>query len=538
MACIGCDGRPECDSAAHTECWCVTPAQVAANIWLCPYCRLDGTELSEDATEADKHELLADAARHALMDISGPAPGTFSVILSTRRLGAEFTEAKKVLKPFETENGLVLFGHWLMDNNNAGSLDLRLRTAAALGRNDNRLIRHDLSKTKKLKALIRERDRRFGSDRDADTPLTYGMFVRLYRKLKRGKRPRLDSRLLMALILEYAGGVRVGEAAGAGGRHGWEGGAHARTCANRVEVYLDRAKNSTVRETVTISREMESGIDFGADLLEFAAAWGITVSEVTADSTLEAYSYFDTAVVRVSLNGMTPERVEELAADLDEAQQLHDRAIPALAAAARRRREQHDGARYVNVCEGTLDELAPLVPPGTRVPGREQPWWRPCLESCSDLETGARMPGADLLWWLERGYDASINDGPVLLSTIAGSRAAVVSTMPWTPGALAAELRAEFKEVYADLLLNGSEEERRELASIPAGPLGLPKWASHSCRRGGTKRARDTRHLTGASEEDINRHFRWHTAEFKKNMQVSYAGMLSAEQRMAVTRHF
>ena len=47
-----------------------------------------------------------------------------------------------------------------------------------------------------------------------------------------------------------------------------------RIYANRVEVYLDRAKNSTVRETVTISREMESGIDFGADLLEFAAAWG------------------------------------------------------------------------------------------------------------------------------------------------------------------------------------------------------------------------------------------------------------------------
>jgi hypothetical protein len=279
-------------------------------------------------------------------------------------------------------------------------------------------------------------------------------------------------------------------------------------------------------------------MDFGAEIFRFAEQWGIPVREVSEAETLEPYSYLDSSVIRLSLNGLEEEDVAVLAEDLERSPGLEDKVRKPLAAAAHRRRLQHDGARYINVMEGTLDELAPPVPVDAQVPGPEQHWWNESLRGNTELLTGARTAGGRLLWWLARGYDVSINDAPVLRTTVSGTRAGVISPMPWTPGALAAELKREFTAVHGDILIGGTREERAEMASLPAGPLGTPKWASHSCRRGGTKRARDTRHLSGAEVEDIDRHFRWHTAEFMKNMQVSYAGMMSVAQRIAVTLCF
>jgi hypothetical protein len=79
-----------------------------------------------------------------------------------------------------------------------------------------------------------------------------------------------------------------------------------------------------------------------------------------------------------------------------------------------------------------------------------------------------------------------------------------------------------------------------ELKSMPSNIHGKPKWNSHSCRRGGAKRARETMNFTEAKEEDINRHFGWVEEALKggKRRQVAYAGTLPPARRISVTLGF
>ena len=95
----------------------------------------------------------------------------------------------------------------------------------------------------------------------------------------------------------------------------------------------------------------------------------------------------------------------------------------------------------------------------------------------------------------------------------------------------------EMKEAYQDTMERGSEAEYEELSALPMDLAG-PKWNSHSNRRGGTKRSRDTMEQSGARGEDVDRHYGWAIADFKKTRQVAYAGTLPASRRMAVTAFF
>jgi len=484
-------------------------------------------------------------------DLEAPAPGTYGVFLSTRNLAKKFTGEKKIERPFESVNGLCHFGRWLMDTDNAGSLDLRIRIGALLGRIDNPGITIDLTKDRSVKAVLKERDRRFGSDRGADTPLPLVMFTKVCARLRRRLRERLDSRLLLALIMEFMGGLRVGEAAGAGDRHGWQCGRRTRVFRDRVEVLLERSKASTAEEWVTVARHTEvSQVDLGAELKVHAKAWGLRWDAARSE-TGERYEFLDYAVARLSLDGFSAERMAEFEDHLRTQPGMSERVVSHLSGAAPRRRALHAGARYVNMAGGTLEELLPRAPVSERQPGPEQFWWRPCLMEglgepgavgglAAELKFGIRRPCPQLIWWLERGYDVRLLDGPMLGSTASGSRAQVITHMPWTPGSLAGELKEHFEAAFLEVLQGSNPDERGQLSSLPMGGMGGPKWASHSCRRGGCKLARELNLGVpgGASEEDINRHFRWHTAETKKDRQVSYAGMRDPSARVNVTRRF
>ena len=114
----------------------------------------------------------------------------------------------------------------------------------------------------------------------------------------------------------------------------------------------------------------------------------------------------------------------------------------------------------------------------------------------------------------------------------------LASTMPFTPTSLAAELKREMEEAFAALEPDG--EAAAEIATLPTGLDGAPKWNTHSLRRGGAKKARDLMPVSKAMEEDINRHFGWIEEYMRggKKRQIAYAGTLSATRRIAITKHF
>jgi len=111
--------------------------------------------------------------------------------------------------------------------------------------------------------------------------------------------------------------------------------------------------------------------------------------------------------------------------------------------------------------------------------------------------------------------------------------------MPYTAGSLATCLKAEFEEAYEQLLQAG-DPEVIEASTLPSTLDGVPKWNSHSARRGGTKRARATMELSEAKEEDINYHFGWVEEAMKggRKRQVAYAGTCEADRRVRVTCRF
>ena len=63
-------------------------------------------------------------------------------------------------------------------------------------------------------------------------------------------------------------------------------------------------------------------------------------------------------------------------------------------------------------------------------------------------------------------------DGPMLGSTASGSRAQVITHMPWTPGSSAGELKEHFEAAFFEVLQGSNPDERGQLSSLPMGGGG------------------------------------------------------------------
>ena len=82
--------------------------------------------------------------------------------------------------------------------------------------------------------------------------------------------------------------------------------------------------------------------------------------------------------------------------------------------------------------------------------------------------------------------------GPLLCTTVRGTRGTVPLMMPYTPASLGAELKAKMDEAYDSLMASDEPLTADELSCMPLNLHGRPHWGSHSCRRGGAKHARET----------------------------------------------
>ena len=495
--CAGCDTQPDCERAVHGACWFFGRKHAASACWMCPACRIGGYELSEEITteEAEDAELAA-----SVRTVSGRRQATLGSIETVVKKGEEFARARRIRNVFTHPAALAAYLRWLSEQTSSFSTCL---THARVGGRLSMSLRKDRVNTfkdRRVREQLEEIAERVGTDTVPDVPLPPEMLRDIIATLEAGKRPRLDSRLHVCAVGEYQGGARLGEMTG--DRYGLTCGPRtARIFARRFEGRLQCSKSSTSEEYLTLpDTEGELKLSMRAAVLEMVKRWGLTLSDpVTDPSTGEEYRYIDYAVVRVGLNGISDEQMARLKEDLACTATLTPVVEQELARRADRRRNALDEQqRYINVEEGTRAEMDQLVDR-----------------------------------WTRAGYVASVDDGPLILSSVRGIHRV---PMPWSCGSLSGEAKAAMETAYARLLERGGSADISELDIDSAGP----KWNTHSFRRGGDKLARRLMRKPGCQfkEIDIDLHFRWRVAELSKSQQLHYEGRRGSDERCAVTIDF
>ena len=288
----------------------------------------------------------------------------------------------------------------------------------------------------------------------------------------------------------------------------------------RVEIYYTDRKSSDTLEIVTVTRDTEvSHFDLGADILTMAKIWGMQVREVEGANAQESYQYVDHYVLRLSLNGITeptrklisdglvgvPPGVGGLGHGTD-GTRVREELLNAMKNRSGSHRTEQD--RFVNAGMGTEQDMKEYA-----------------------------------VWWRNRGLSDDLMEvipGPMLLSTVRGSRGTLPVPMPILSGSLGAELKLRMERAYDQIDFTADKSLLNQLSALPQTLGGRPKWNVYSLRRGGAKLSRETMLDSGATEADINFHFGWFEEAMKggKKRQVAYASTVPAERRMKVTKRF
>ena len=359
--------------------------------------------------------------------------------------------------------------------------------------------------------LLDELELDFGDESQGDTPLDHPLFLEIDSigssagLLRFYSGCRLEyTRTRLALYMEYMGGLRVGEAAGGGEGHGLDANSVYLT-SSFLEMLLGHSKNSRRLMHVTVSRETASGLDIGEVLSDYLDAWGMPLfpgaipgseAEGAQEAAPEHPQYF---VCRIDLSGLDAAHIDgALATALDACPETADEATWLLSRARQRREHEKMEARFVN-CSGGSEEDARRV---------------------RDFMRSHRL-------------SAEAVPGPLLRASRRVGSEVRPTHMPLSCASLGADLKVIFTEAHRLVLERGAASPE----DLPGCSVADAKWATHSCRRGGTRRARRTRG-TRVTEVMIDLHFRWRVRELRAQMQRHYAGDDPRAERCAVTAGF
>ena len=121
----------------------------------------------------------------------------------------------------------------------------------------------------------------------------------------------------------------------------------------------------------------------------------------------------------------------------------------------------------------------------------------------------------------------------IVLFPISATLIGILSHQPIAVGTISKTVKAAMKYAHHVETLTG-----RVVPDLVPG--ALPKWGTHSARRGGAKRAMETRHLSGVSPLHIDFHFGWDEMAHAREhtMMWMYAGDAKREERRMVTAFF
>ena len=124
------------------------------------------------------------------------------------------------------------------------------------------------------------------------------------------------------------------------------------------------------------------------------------------------------------------------------------------------------------------------------------------------------------------GLEFDVVPGPLMRAT--HGKALGFSHMPLQPASTYKLLHECLPKAYE--LAQALGDDELDLRGLPA-----PLWGHHSIRRGADTVARQTMHITGATERDIDIIFGWNEALYHAVMQLHYESNLQRERRCVVT---
>jgi hypothetical protein len=126
------------------------------------------------------------------------------------------------------------------------------------------------------------------------------------------------------------------------------------------------------------------------------------------------------------------------------------------------------------------------------------------------------------------GHLVTVIPGPLMRST--HFRSPVRFThMPLTVQSTYEVVHTLFDQAYERLLAQGGDSE------LDLQGLAAPLWGHHSLRRLADTVARQTRAITGATEQDIDMIFGWLEAMYSHKMQLHYESRFDRTRRSMVT---
>jgi hypothetical protein len=500
VKCQGIDGIGGCGAALHAEC----VGGKAGMILRCMQCRV--RDLEVEGCSAEQMEGLRQEA------LESSAEGFY---LSAKTAGARGT-AERWVQEMEAESGiqnstatsagLVKLGKWILRNRLVvpSTAEAYVRAAAKLGRS--RVAAKALVADEQVQEFFSSAKEMYGTAQERDTPAQHEVVLSARQDAEGAKTPLTGTRDVVVIDGTYVGAMRIGEPTGGGAGNDWLA-PGTRLFKDRTEIRLSGAKGCTTAQFVTMPAvTLGSQTQLQGALRKLCRQWGMVITdkdqngEPLLSEENEPYERIDYECLRLNLECLSKEEIEgELREKLREAPGISKEEVdPLIQAALERRQHGTVGARFLVVADGTGQEVDKL-----------EAWW--------GLHGTRKGKGR---WAVRR------TGGAVLRATrCQGSKR---SKMPVSSATMAGMLKTRLTKAHE--LSRGSGRGHSEWRPI--------KLASHSMRRGADQKAQALRGKSGASEEEIDLHFRWRIKELDSVMQKRYEGRKAAEARLRVTLWF
>ena len=463
--------------------------------------------------------LRKSACRSMLIELSSGAEGTARNLAEFERLEREWLAyvssdlpdgAASLIEPRYSEESFVAFLNWLPFEAGRARSFVTIVRAAGMALSKMELKNH--TKVPRVKAVIQEITDSLGLEPDpCILPSRRIIQVTIDRTLpeKCVNSLSLLIRSLALLALELGTGLRVGEATGAGEGHG--------VVANNTFIATIPAGSEFEGEQIVAVKLTDSKTGFGRECAMFGTTHGKLalksakyMMDLWRDQGLVMRQFNrdgmrcvgpDYWVLRLSLLGMNDKDVDGIiklisSCDIPEVAEQSS-AVVSRIKQIRLAKGTHEEKQAVNVVGGARE---------SHTVRRAQAWANDCQ-------------------W--RAFFRLV-DGPL----IRAFHGKLLTHRPLQPGSTYLHLSKAVVDAYH--LGRDSGIEDTELDLMGSDPE-KPKVGNHWARRKGDKEARDFRHLTGVSEDDIDDQFGWNQKKRQQAQQIHYSGRTELLQKAKCT---
>ena len=512
-----------CGRGVHmVQCCMLSTGFKALGKVICAVCRAEAMVGIGCASEVN---VMKQCVKAMLVEMSSGADSTAVGYAEFVRLEREWAitvvgqdcDPHKVRLPHTNAESFYNFVIWLAtDAGRARSLVSLMRSAGAYM---TKLEYTDWTKTARIKALVKELGLKSGVEKEPATQVSRLILRRMVAvTIKQACSQRLSSLsegakrmeiyfvavALFTMCLEVVGGTRIGETTGA--RHGLlandvciqrklEG--EGSELGETVECHLEDSKTFS-RYVVFAGKTRGDAQLECADYLRRLWAAGAVEVQRSVEGGFEVYRP-DYWVVQVSLLDMPKDIYKEFVWSLPYACEAVAEQAPASVKYAKSKRAAQsvgEHERFVNIAGGT--------------------------------RFGLEVQSA-LAWMVSKGWQrfANVAKGPL----IRASNGYSLTHMPLSTAAADAHLVGAMRAAHKQLTEEGCIDP--ELSAMKDRGV---KLVQHSFRRKADEVAMNTRHLSLATDDDINFMFGWRLRELNEDMQKWYAGLNRVSRLVRLTR--